>query len=163
MIFTAKKDVCSVEGGGCCSPKPKGKMECTECSQSAKAVLAKTLNALLTNEAKESIKSLEGFYYCKTANCKVVYFKEDTVLRQNDLKVEVGLKDGVSPSTLCYCFGWTKEKIESELKATGDTKALSDIKAKMENPGCNCEVLNPSGGCCLGDVSKAIKDIKALS
>jgi hypothetical protein len=30
----------------------------------------------------------------------------------------------------------------------------------MENPGCACEVLNPSGGCCLGDVTQEIKKIK---
>jgi len=160
MIFTTEKEICTINGGGCCSPKPKGKMECVECSTEAKAVLSKTLNALLTNEAKESLKSLEGFYYCKTSNCKVVYFKEDIVLSQSDLKVEVGLKDGAIPATLCYCFGWSKEKIKSEIQETGDTEALSDIKSKMENPGCNCEVLNPSGGCCLGDVGKAIKDIK---
>ena len=157
MIFTTKKEECSIEGGGCCSPKPKGKMECIECSKEAKAVLPKTLDALLTSEAKEFVGTLDGFYYCKTANCKIVYFKEDVTFTQKDLKVEVGLKEGASPATLCYCFGWSKEKIESEIKATGETKALSDIKAKMENPGCNCEVLNPSGGCCLGDVGKAIK------
>ena len=37
--------------------------------------------------------------------------------------------------------------------------SVEDIKAKMQNPGCSCEVLNPSGGCCLGDTTKAIKEI----
>ena len=76
------------------------------------------------------------------------------------MKVVVGLKEGASPATMCYCFEWSKEKIKAELEATGETRALADIKAKMENPGCSCEILNPSGGCCLGDVSKAIKEIK---
>ena len=61
---------------------------------------------------------------------------------------------------MCYCFGWSKEKIKEQLENNGETNALEDIKAKMEDPGCSCEVLNPSGGCCLGDVTKAIKEIK---
>ena len=161
MKFTTTKESCNIEGGGCCTPVPKGKAECSECGNLAKTVLAKTLNSLLTKKCKEQLDSLEGFYYCKTPSCKVVYFKESILLTQNDLRVTVGLKEGASPATLCYCFEWTKEKIDKELQQSSETTALDDIKAKMENPGCNCEVLNPSGRCCLGDVSKAIKEIKA--
>jgi len=70
-------------------------------------------------------------------------------------------KGGAVPATVCYCFGWTKENIKAELDETGDTTALEDIKAKMKNPGCSCEILNPSGGCCLGDVGKVIKEMHA--
>jgi len=73
--------------------------------------------------------------------------------------VTVGLKEGASPATTCYCFDWTKEKIRAELQETGKTNALEDIKAKMENPGCSCEVLNPSGVCCLRDVGLMIKEL----
>lgn len=76
------------------------------------------------------------------------------------MSVVVGLKDGVTPAATCYCFDWTKEKIKAQLQETGKTNALEDIKTKMENPGCSCEILNPSGGCCLGDNTKAIKEIK---
>jgi len=76
------------------------------------------------------------------------------------MTVVVGLKEGASPATVCYCFGWTKEKIKIELEESGTTVALEDIKAKMEDPGCSCEILNPSGGCCLGDTGKAIKEMK---
>lgn len=76
------------------------------------------------------------------------------------MSVVVGLKEGASPATTCYCFDWTKEKIRAQLQETGETNALEDIKAKMEDPGCSCEILNPSGGCCLGDVSKVIRDLK---
>ncbi|MBA1438466.1 MAG: hypothetical protein FAF05_05715 [Epsilonproteobacteria bacterium] len=106
----------------CCTPHPKGKVECPSCHQKAKGVLGKTFEALV--------------------------------------KVVVGLKEGASPATVCYCFGWSKEKIRAELDATGKTSALEEIKAKMENLGCSCEVLNPSGGCCLGDVAKAIKELQ---
>jgi len=148
------------DGNECCSPQPKGNLPCPYCLQEAKAVLSKTLEHLLTQGVKSRLACLDGFYFCKTPSCKVVYFRNKEVLRQEDISVVVGHKDGVKPATVCYCFEWTKEKIEAELEKTGETTALDDIKAKMESPGCSCEVLNPSGGCCLSDVSKAIKEIK---
>jgi hypothetical protein len=145
---------------GCCTPQPKGKVACPKCHEKAKGVLVKTLEHLLHAESKEKLACLDGFYYCKTPSCEVVYFKDEEILTQNDVSITVGLKDGAMPATVCYCFEWTKEKIAEELKATGTTNALDDIKAKMENPGCSCEILNPSGGCCLGDVAKVIKEMK---
>ena len=161
FFTTQTSSTCSTEGNDCCSPKPKGKVACPSCHKDAKGVLSKTLEHLLTDEAKQNLTSLERFYYCKTPSCSTVYFRDKTILTQDDINVTVGLKDGASPATVCYCFEWTKEKIEAELKATGETSALEDIKARMENPGCSCEILNPSGGCCLGDVTKAIKEIKS--
>ncbi|MEN4053628.1 MULTISPECIES: hypothetical protein [Sulfurimonas] len=151
-----------VSGDNCCSVQPKGKVACPECSKLAKGVLEKTFDALVKEEAKSKLSCMSDFYYCKTPSCKVIYFRDDTILTQQDMKVIVGLKDGASPATVCYCFGWSKEKIVAEIEATGKTMALEDIKAKMQDPGCACEVLNPSGGCCLGDVGKAIKEIESI-
>ena len=148
------------EGEGCCTPQPKGKMSCPACGEKAKGVLAKTLEHLLTDEAKDELSCFDGFHYCKTPGCEVVYFRNDEVLTQKDLSVVVGLKEGAVPATTCYCFDWTKEKIRAQLQETGETNALEDIKAKMDDPGCSCEILNPSGGCCLGDNTKVIREIK---
>lgn len=145
----------------CCTPQPKGKIPCPSCGERAKGVLAKTLAHLLTDAAKSKLECFDGFYYCKTPSCKTVYFKDDTILTQEDVSVVVGLKEGASPATVCYCFGWTKEKIRVQIEENGKTEALEDIKAKMEDPGCSCEILNPSGGCCLGEVGKAIREIEA--
>lgn len=147
-------------GDGCSTPQSKGKEECPVCHEQAKGVLAKTVEHLLTDEAKKELTRFDGFYYCKTPTCEGVYFRDKEILTQKDLSVVVGLKEGASPATVCYCFEWSKEKIREELVEKGETVALKDIKAKMENPGCSCEIHNPSGGCCLGDVSKAIKDIR---
>ena len=162
-IFKPKiESSCSTESEAhnCCTPQPKGKVACPQCGEKAKGVLGKTFEALVTDETKAKFSCFDGFYYCKTSTCKVVYFRNNEILTQDDMNVIVGLKEGAKPATVCYCFEWTKEKIKAELEATGETKALEDIKAKMENPGCSCEILNPSGGCCLGDVGKAIKEIQ---
>ena len=151
-----------MQNQNCCTPKSKTKAKCPICHQVAKGVLDKTLKSLLTKNAKSKLSSLDEFYYCKNSSCKVVYFKDNIILTQEDMSIVVGLKDGSIPATICYCFKWTKEKIKIELKETGKTKALHDIKTKMKTIGCNCEMLNPSGRCCLGDVSKAIKELTSL-
>jgi hypothetical protein len=145
----------------CCSPQPKGKVECPSCNKKAKGVLGKTVEALLTHRTKVQFECFDGFYYCKTPSCKTVYFRDDTILTQKDMSIIVGLKDGASPATICYCFDWTKERIKTEIQEKGTTVALEDIKANMQNPGCSCEILNPSGDCCLGDVSKIIKELSS--
>ncbi len=160
MIFSTDKQV-SVSGDHCCTAKPKGKSACPECNVRAKGVLGKTVETLLRGKSKSDLSCFDGFYYCKTPSCKIIYFREGTSLTQKDINVIVGLKNGASPATVCYCFEWTKEKIKSELEKTGNTIALEDIKIKMKNPGCACEVMNPSGSCCIGDITKAIKEIKS--
>ena len=168
MIFSTNKQAniscttdTNTQGDNCCTTQPKGKVECPECHLKAKGVLGKTVEALITTENQSNLSCFDGFYYCKTPSCKTIYFRDETIFTQKDINVVVGLKDGASPATVCYCFEWTKEKIKDELEKTGKTIALEDIKAKMENPGCSCEVLNPSGGCCLGDTTKTIKVIKS--
>jgi hypothetical protein len=159
-----KETSCSINansnGNDCCTPQPKGKTACPICSEWAKGVLGKTLEHLLTDEAKSTLTCLDGFYFCKTPSCEVVYFRDKELLTQKDINVVVGHKDGASPATVCYCFEWSKEKIKAELQDSGESTATEDIKHKMDTLGCSCEILNPSGGCCLGDVGKAVKDIK---
>lgn len=159
-----KDDCCTVKkpqsnGNDCCTPQPKGKASCPLCYREAKGVLSKTLEALLTTGTKEKLNSLDGFSYCKTSTCKAIYFRGDEVLTQDDLKVSVGLKNDAPIKNYCYCFGWSKEKIEQDIKDNGISTAIEDIKSKMNSIGCSCEVKNPSGKCCMVDVKKVVKEI----
>ncbi len=147
-------------GHDCSTPQPKGKVECPRCSQKSKGVLGKTLEHLLTDEAKVRLDYLDGFYYCKTPTCKVIYFSGDLILTQDDLSVSVGLKEGAEPANMCYCFGWTKQRIKEDLIKNGKSSAIEDIKHNMDTIGCSCEIKNPSGSCCTGDVIKVVKEIE---
>lgn len=149
-------------GHDCFSPQPKGKLYCPKCYESAKGVLAKTLEHLLTDISKSKLDSLDGFHYCKTSTCEVIYFKEDKVLTQKDLNVVVGLKEGAIPANMCYCFGWTKERMREDIDKNGTSTALENIKYNMKTIGCSCEIKNPSGYCCMADVGKFVKDMTML-
>jgi copper chaperone CopZ len=92
----------------------------------------------------------------------VVYFAEETetTFTKSQLKVPVGVKERTGDRPLCYCFGHSVASIKQELHTKGRSDALQDIRGKMNDPACSCEVTNPSGACCLGSVSKGIEIAK---
>ena len=132
---------------------------CPVCKNKAKGVSPVTLFHIIQKNYQKQISSLSGFYFCKTMDCEVIYFKGNELIKQDKLIKEVGLKKWASATTVCYCFNWTKEKIEEEFNAFGKTNALEDINSKMRMDKCNCEINNPSGKCCLKDIKETIKDI----
>jgi copper chaperone CopZ len=104
-----------------------------------------------------------GWRFCDSAECDVVYFAEDhdETFTRHHLRVAVGVKEKTGERPLCYCFGHSVASIQQELRTKGRSDALEDIRAKMQDPGCRCEVTNPSGACCLGSVAKGIQIAKA--
>jgi hypothetical protein len=101
-----------------------------------------------------------GFLFCASPECDVVYFHPDgRELRRNDLRVLTGLK-GAKDAPLCHCFGFTEAMVENELRATGDCTVLQRIAAEVKAGNCACEVRNPQGSCCLGNIASVIKRLK---
>ena len=133
---------------------------CSLCKNKAKEVSPVTIRSLVKKEYQKELSSIEEFYYCKTPDCEVVYFKANEIIRQNKLIKKIGLKDWANPSTICYCFDWTKERINKEILDSGRTNVIEDISSKMNTIKCNCEVNNPSGKCCLKDVKQVLKALK---
>jgi len=154
--------------------------QCPSCGKKAKRVSTVTLGALLKSEfASEfgggdhsccsadgngetgcsAISSDTGWRFCESQDCDVVYFSEtgDRSFTSSQLRVPVGVKEKAGERPLCYCFGHSVASIKEELRTTGRSDALADIRAKMKAPGCRCETENPSGSCCLGSVGKGIK------
>ena len=116
-------------------------------------------------EQQPLIPKQEMFCFCRTPTCEAVYFLPDRVLFQKqDLSVPVGLKEfGNADAPVCYCFGWTPQKILAEIEATGTSSAIEQIKAQVKAGNCYCEVTNPQGACCLGNVANAIEHTNAES
>lgn len=157
---------------------------CPSCGNKGKRVSATTVRALLKDEyAREAtarplancdltgngsagcqpLTGDTGWRFCDSPDCDVVYFAEDsqTIFTRIQLRVSVGVKEKSGERPLCYCFGHTVASIKKKLLTTGSSDALEDIRAQMKDPGCRCEVTNPSGVCCLGNVAKGIETAKA--
>lgn len=132
---------------------------CPLCNNKAENVSSITIDSLVKDNLKKKLKSFEGFYFCKTSDCKVIYFRSNEIILQEDLRVEVGIKTWANPSLVCYCFNWSKQMIEKDIKNFGKTNALQDITSLMKTDQCACEINNPSGKCCLKDIKKTIKNL----
>ncbi len=101
------------------------------------------------------------YYFCSSSECEVVYFPLDSqapLFRRNDLSVRVGAKEILDPIPICYCFGFTREAIWNEIRSTGRSTVAKRIRAEVEAGRCACEVKNPSGKCCLGEVTQTAND-----
>lgn len=64
------------------------------------------------------------------------------------------------PEQICYCFGIFRHHIRNEMQKTGKTTIPGFISAQVRAGNCRCKDLNPKRTCCLGDISKAVKEIQ---
>ena len=87
-----------------------------------------------------------------------MYFSYETMFKKTDLKVRVGTKERRDLIPLCYCFDYSREDMFKNIESKGRTAILQQIKAEVQGGFCACEVKNPSGACCLGDITRAIQE-----
>jgi hypothetical protein len=105
------------------------------------------------------------YYFCEAADCEVVYFAADVEaprFLRKDLMVRIGAKETADPIPICYCFGFTRQDIWEEIRCTGRSTVAERITAEIAAGRCACEVKNPSGKCCLGDVKQATQHAISL-
>ena len=101
----------------------------------------------------------QDFWLCRETGCEIVYFgSEGATLTSANLHVEPGFKHE-GDGALCYCFGHRRSDFERETLATGATQIPSAIKELTRAGGCACEVRNPSGRCCLGEVKRYVDEL----
>ncbi len=132
---------------------------CKECGNNGKSVSEITLKSLVKDSKFEDITNFTGFHFCETPTCNVVYFnnEQNFYLHKEDVKVRVGIKETEDPIPVCYCFGWTQERIFNQIKQQGYSTVIQEISAKVKAGECACEINNPSGRCCLEEVKKVIE------
>jgi hypothetical protein len=149
---------CSTTKEGTCS-LPASKSEvCPACTKKGKPVSVLTVKSLVRDHTR--VPTSVSYSFCRTADCDVVYFSDQAVFTKPDLKVRVGIKETDDPIPLSYCFDHSREDIRRDIEATGKTSVLEEIKAEVQGGFCACEVKNPSGACCLGDITRAIQEAK---
>ena len=133
--------------------------ECSLCGHRAKKVERLTLEHLLRPGLVPQIGNTQ-YYFCQTSDCPVVYFPDDSSapsFQKTDLRVRVGSKETEDPIPVCYCFGITRKDIGDEIWATGRSTVAKRVQAEVQAGNCACEVKNPSGKCCLGQIIMAVR------
>lgn len=92
----------------------------------------------------------QGYYFCSDPDCPVVYFGQDnSVIKSDDLRTEVGIKSKSSDALICYCYGITKAD------ANNDQLARQFVAEQKTSGSCACKARNPSGKCCLADFPRS--------
>lgn len=118
-----------------------------------------TVKALLTETA---LRALEpgSYRFCADPSCDVVYFDDaGHNLRAGDVRVPVWQKGPFGARMVCYCFGENEADIRREIEREGRSRAVERVTAHIQAGRCACEVRNPRGTCCLGDVRAAVKRV----
>jgi copper chaperone CopZ len=136
---------------------------CPACSSKGRKVAPLTVRALVKPERAGEVRD-ETYRFCESPACDVVYFSEphpEQRFHRADVRVRVGQKETAAPIQVCYCFDWTSDDLERELRLTGGTTIPERIKRMVQQGYCQCETMNPQGSCCLGNVNKAVKDVRA--
>ena len=145
-------------GGSCEIEKPAD--ICQRCGVRGQTVGRETMESLLKPEA---LKRLEAgtYFFDPSPDCEVVYFsnEQDSYFTKRDVRIRVGIKESEPPIPICYCFGHTVDSARAEIQATGQSTVAARITKEIQAGKCACEAKNPSGRCCLGEVSKAVKKL----
>jgi len=131
-------------------------LPCPACGGKGKAVKTVTLQSLLKPEPKARIGE-HSYLYCGNPECRIVYYaNHGPTFSTDDMAVRVGVKEKSPPQHVCYCFNHTIEQIEDEVRRTGQSTVLDDIKERMK-VACWCETKSPMGSCCLSTVAQYVK------
>lgn len=150
----------------CCCPEKPVDLNGSRCplsGSSGSTVERQTIKALLTEDALRRLASGE-YRFCPDTGCAVVYFDgEGRRFSVQDVRVPVWQKLPFGARPVCYCFGESEASIRTEFESHGRSSAVERIRAHIAAGRCACEVRNPRGACCLGDVIAAVKRVEAAT
>lgn len=138
-------------------------MRCRACQTVGKAVDALTVKALLTERALSRYEPVE-YRFCDDSSCDVVYFTAtETRFGVRDVREPIWQKQPIGRRMICYCFGENEADICEELDRTGESLAGQRVRGHITAGRCACEVRNPKGACCLGDIDAAVDRMRLNS
>lgn len=125
-----------------------------------KRVKIKTIRNHIKGKWQREVKTNSDYFFCSSRGCDVVYFSnEGQIFKKDQMRTMVGEKEIKNPE-ICYCFNFFESDIRDEIETSGKTRIPDFIKERIKEGSCACEIMNPSGSCCLGNISKAVKRIK---
>lgn len=149
---------CSSKLEEACAVRLPALQTCPRCGRKGRRVQSQTLESML-REPSPRLWTRGPFFVCATSECAVVYFSGDggPLFEKTDLTVRVGVKEIEDPIPVCYCFNHTRTSVWEEIERTGRSTVVESVKQAVKEGRCECEIKNPSGRCCLGEVTQAVK------
>jgi hypothetical protein len=139
--------------GGSASPASSS---CPRCGLKGSAVQEITLKALLRGAALAR-RCADRHLFCPQESCAVVYFAAGEEFTVADVAAPVFQKQPPGNRLICPCFDVTEDDIRQELAETGHCTAQKRIMELVKIGSCACELRNPQGTCCLGNIAMVVK------
>lgn len=136
---------------------------CPACGKPGKKVGMETVKAMLA-VTLHAIQPDRGYLFCRTVDCQIVYFADngESIFTEQELRERVYQKHPDEDEVfVCYCFCHTPVTIRAEVLASGVSTLAEQINAGIAAGQCACEIRNPQGSCCLGNVSATVQRVKA--
>ncbi|MCB0115035.1 MAG: hypothetical protein KDD84_13130 [Caldilineaceae bacterium] len=131
---------------------------CPSCGKKGRAVDIQTVKSLLA--VSLHLLQAEDYRFCSNQTCPIVYFSSDgsEQYRETELREQVYQKHpGDKDVFVCYCFRHTPNTIHTELREEGESTVVNEIKIGIKMGRCACDIRNPQGSCCLGNIMNVIK------
>lgn len=150
-------DPCCLETAN--TPPLPARAACPTNQQVGQAVDSLTLKALLAIPLTV-VSSTQDYRFCAAPDCPTVYYRVDgqQVFHEADLREQVYQKHRQDDQTLvCYCFQHTVKDIRTEIERTGKSAVVERITAGIRAGQCACDIRNPQGECCLGNVREVVR------
>jgi hypothetical protein len=132
---------------------------CPVCGKKGKPVQGQTVKALLAISLREVLD--DKYYFCMHGNCPVVYYSSGgaQTFHIHKVREKVYQKEPENEAVMvCYCFRHT---VGDLLKASAEERqaVIESITVGINSGQCACDLRNPQGSCCLGNVQELIKGL----
>ncbi|MFQ5478831.1 MAG: hypothetical protein ACE5E4_09470 [Candidatus Binatia bacterium] len=140
-------------------------VSCPLCGTDGRPVASLTVRSLLRDAAMDRFDGTEGFFFCRSANCDLVFFHGRSAARFSTASVDVVVfQKSTDPDRLvCYCYGHSVREINDEVARTGSSRVPEKVVEKCRRGLQRCEEMNPQGSCCLRNVRQIVKAALARS
>jgi len=134
---------------------------CSECGEIGRDVGRQTVFHHVKAE-KLHLVGGEDYRFCSSKDCSVVYYSvSGRTLTVGDVRELVTSKTEGDERPLCYCFGFTEGFARREIAMAGRSSIPAQVGQFIKERLCSCEIRNPSGVCCLGEINKTVKRLSA--
>lgn len=145
----------------CCSgvqmSKETPQNACKQCGEIGRAVSRQTVAHHVKSEKLSTVGD-EVYKFCSSQNCAIVYYAaSDQVFTVSEVRELITAKTTGDARPLCYCFGFNEGFARREIARTGENSVTELVSRFVKEKLCACEIRNPSGACCLGEVNKAVR------
>ena len=134
---------------------------CPQCAGVGGAVSAVTVAHHAQPSALEQLAAVEGWRICRTQACLTVYFGAGQQIDIGAMRSVPFHKSDDPNRLVCFCFDHSVAALYADAAANPTSTIKAAITAACGRGLDDCEIKNPQGRCCLGNIALVLGAAKA--